>query len=289
MNAEGKKVPRLEEIKLTAADKWIISKLQNCIKEVTLNLNKYELGVACDTLYSFMWDDFCDWYIELTKPALYGEDEGKRLGAVGVLCYVLENALKLLHPFIPFVTEEIYQNLPTAEGRIMVSAFPRYNARRAYKKEAKAFEGIMEIVKSVRNIKANVNCPASKKVDVYLIAPESKRLISANKNSILKLAGARELCFVESADRVPGKTVSQACEICQIYIPLGELVDVEKERARLSAELERIEGEIRRAGGKLANQNFVTKAPKKLVEDERSKLEKYIDIKSKIEKQLQEL
>ncbi len=289
MNAEGKKVPRLEEIKLTAADKWIISKLQNCIKEVTLNLNKYELGVACDTLYSFMWDDFCDWYIELTKPALYGEDEGKRLGAVGVLCYVLENALKLLHPFIPFVTEEIYQNLPTAEGSIMVSAFPRYNARRAYKKEAKAFEGIMEIVKSVRNIKANVNCPASKKVDVYLIAPESKRLISANKNSILKLAGARELCFVESADRVPGKTVSQACEICQIYIPLGELVDVEKERARLSAELERIEGEIRRAGGKLANQNFVTKAPKKLVEDERSKLEKYIDIKSKIEKQLQEL
>ncbi len=289
MNAEGKKVPRIEDVKLTAADKWIIAKLQNCIKEVTINLNKYELGVACDTLYSFMWDDFCDWYIELTKPALYGEDEKARLGAVAVLCYVLENALKLLHPFIPFVTEEIYGNLPTTEGSIMISSFPRYNARRAYKKEVKAFEGIMEIIKSIRNIKAEVGCPAAKKVDVYLVAPDAARLIEANRNSILKLAGARELCFVGSAAEVPEKTVSQACEICQIYIPLGELVDIEKERARLSAELERIEGEICRAGSKLANQNFVSKAPKKLVEDERAKLEKYIDLKEKTEKRLREL
>ena len=147
----------------------------------------------------------------------------------------------------------------------------------------------MEIIKSIRNIKASVNCPAAKKVDVYLIAPEAKRLINANRNSILKLAGARELFFVDSAQSISEKTVSQACEICQIYIPLGELVDIEKERVRLSAELERIESEIQRAGGKLANQNFISKAPKKLVEDERAKLEKYIDLKGKIEKQLREL
>ena len=171
----------------------------------------------------------------------------------------------------------------------MVAEFPRYNAKRAYKKEAKAFEGVMEIIKSVRNIKANVGCPASKKVDLYLIAPESKRLITANKNSVLKLAGANDIIFVDANTGVPEKTVSQVCEICQIYIPLGELVDVEKERVRLNGELEKIIFEIQRASTKLSNQNFLAKAPKKLVDDERAKLDKYIDIKEKLEKQLKEL
>ncbi|MBP5242267.1 MAG: class I tRNA ligase family protein [Clostridia bacterium] len=263
--------------------------MQNCIKEVTINLNKYELGVACDTLYSFMWDDFCDWYIELSKPALYGEDENKKAGALAVLCYVLENALKLLHPFIPFVTEEIYSHLPTVSGSIMVAEFPRYNAKRAYKKEAKSFEGVMEIIKSVRNIKANVGCPASKKVDIYAVASESKRLIQANKNSIVKLAGANDIIFIDDAKELPEKTVSHVCEICQIYIPLGELVDIEKEKVRLTAELERVDAEIARANGKLSNQSFVAKAPKKLVEEEQAKLEKYTAMREKLEKQLQEL
>ena len=288
MNAEGKKIPSVEEVKFAPADKWIISRLQNCIREVTTNLGKYELGMASELATDFVWDDFCDWYIELSKPALYGEDEERKLSALSVLCFVLENALKLLHPFIPFVTEEIYRNLPGTEGSIMVSSFPRYNSRMAYKKEAKAFEGVMEIIKVVRAMKKAADCPPSRKVELYLVT-ESKRLIQQNKDSIMKLSGASAVKFAESASAIEGKTVSQVTEIAQIYIPLGELVDIEKEKVRLAAEIERVSGEIERAKGKLANQNFVNRAPKKLVEDEQEKVKKYEAMKAKLEAQLAEL
>ena len=290
MNAEGKEIPAVESVRFSPADKWIISRLQNCIREVTTNLNKYELGVASDLATDFVWGDFCDWYIELSKPALYGEDEEKKLGTLSVLCFVLKNALKLLHPFIPFVTEEIYRNLPGEEGKesIMVSAFPRYNSRMAYKKEAKAFEGVMEIIKAVRAMKKAADCPPSKKVDLYLVT-ESKRLVQQNRDSIMKLSGAAAVKFVDSGAAVDGKTVSQVTEIAEIYVPLGELVDIEKEKVRLAAEIERIGGEIERAKGKLANQNFVSKAPKKLVDEEKEKLEKYLGMKEKFEAQLAEL
>ena len=290
MNAEGKEIPAVESVRFSPADKWIISRLQNCIREVTTNLNKYELGVASDLATDFVWGDFCDWYIELSKPALYGEDEEKKLGTLSVLCFVLKNALKLLHPFIPFVTEEIYRNLPGEEGKesIMVSAFPRYNSRMAYKKEAKAFEGVMEIIKAVRAMKKAADCPPSKKVDLYLVT-ESKRLVQQNRDSIMKLSGAAAVKFVDSGAAVDGKTVSQVTEIAEIYVPLGELVDIEKEKVRLAAEIERIGGEIERAKGKLANQNFVSKAPKKLVDEEKEKLEKYLCMKEKFEAQLEEL
>ena len=288
MNAEGKKIPSVEEVKFAPADKWIISRLQNCIREVTTNLGKYELGMASELATDFVWDDFCDWYIELSKPALYGEDEERKLSALSVLCFVLENALKLLHPFIPFVTEEIYRNLPGTEGSIMVSSFPRYNSRMAYKKEAKAFEGVMEIIKVVRAMKKAADCPPSRKVELYLVT-ESKRLIQQNKDSIMKLSGAAAVKFAESVSAIEGKTVSQVTEIAQIYIPLGELVDIEKEKVRLAAEIERVSGEIERAKGKLANQNFVNRAPKKLVEDEQEKVKKYEAMKAKLEAQLAEL
>ena len=288
MNAEGKKIPPIEKVKLSPADKWIVSKLQNCIREVTTNLSRYELGVASDLATSFVWDDFCDWYIELSKPALYGEDEGRKADALAVLCFVLENALKLLHPFIPFVTEEIYTNLPNTKGSIMVSEFPRYNYRLAYKKEAKAFEGVMEIIKSVRAMKKDADCPPSKKVELFVVT-ENKRLVQLNKDCIIKLSGASDLTLIDSVDEVEGKTVSGVTEIAQIYVPLGELVDIEKEKARLTAEIERIEGEIERAEGKLANENFVSRAPQKLVEAESEKVEKYRDMKSKCVAQLENL
>ncbi|MBQ9729279.1 MAG: valine--tRNA ligase, partial [Clostridia bacterium] len=183
MNVEGKKITPIEEVKFSPADKWIISRLQNCIREVTNNLNKYELGVASDIATGFVWDDFCDWYIELSKPALYGEDEKKKSDALSVLCFVLENALKLLHPFIPFVTEEIYQNLTNTSGTIMLASYPRYNSKMAYKKEAKAFEGVMEIIKAVRAMKKSVDCPPAKKVELNLVT-EAKRLLQANKDCI---------------------------------------------------------------------------------------------------------
>ena len=288
MNTEGKKIPAITDVKLAPADKWIISKLQTCIREVTTNLNKYELGVASDLATTFVWDDFCDWYIELSKPALYGEDEGKKADALAVLCFVLENALKLLHPFIPFVTEEIYANLPGTQGSIMMADFPRYNAKMAYKKEAKAFEGVMEIIKAVRAMKKDADCPPSKKVELNVVT-ESKRLLQVNKDCIIKLSGASALNFVESAASVEGKTVSTVTEIAQIYVPLGELVDIEKEKARLTAEIERIDGEIARAEGKLNNESFVSKAPAKLVDAEREKVKKYQDMKAKCVAQLESL
>ena len=205
-----------------------------------------------------------------------------------MLCFVLENALKLLHPFIPFITEEIYQNVPGTKGSIMVYEFPRYNSKMAYKKEAKAFETVMDVIKAVRNIKTQVNCPPAKKVKLFLATP-NKRLISANANSILKLAGASEIAFVESGAEIGEKTLSQVTEGCTVFVPLGELVDIEKERERLSKELERVIGEIRRADGKLQNRGFIDKAPKNLVEAERAKLDKFIEMKEKIERQIAEL
>ena len=288
MNAEGKKIPSIEKVKLAPADKWIISKLQNCIREVTTNLGKYELGVASELATNFVWDNFCDWYIELCKPALYGEDEQRKADVLSVLCFVLENALKLLHPFIPFVTEEIYSNLPNAKGSIMTSSFPRYNSKMSYKKEAKAFEGVMEIIKAVRMMKKDAECPPSKKVELYIVT-ESKRLVQLNKDCIMKLSGASSVKLVESGSEVEGKTVSSVTEIAQIYVPLGELVDIEKEKARLTAEIERIDGEIARAQGKLNNPNFVNKAPKKLVEEEQEKVVKYQAMKEKCAAQLAEL
>ena len=288
MNVKDEKIPALGEIKLQPADRWIISRLQMTIREVDSALRKFDLGIAADKLTDFMWNDFCDWYIELSKPALYGEDADKKRGALSVLLFVLENALRLLHPFIPFVTEEIYSYLPGEHGLIICADYPRYNSRLAYKKEAKAFEAVIDLIKTVRAMKVEVNCPPSRKVHVFL-ATEARRLITVNKNSILRLAGASDVTFVSGGAEAGEKIVSGVCEAGQIFIPLGELVDLEKEKSRLEKELDRIVGEIARANGKLANHNFISKAPKKLVEDERAKLEKYLDMKAKIEESLKSL
>ncbi len=284
MNAEGE-IPPLAEVRLQPADRWIISRLQTTIREVTLSLQKYDLGIAADKLTDFAWSDFCDWYIELSKPALYGDDAERKRGTLSVLMFVLENTLKLLHPFIPFVTEEIYGYLPHAKGSIITADYPRYNTKLAYKKEAKAFEGVIDLIKTVRAMKVEVGCPPTKKVPLYLVT-EQKRLVAVNKMSILRLAGASDVDFVESGAEAGEKPVSKVCELGQIFIPLGQLVDIEAERKRLEKELERVIGEIARAESKLTNKNFVAKAPKKLVEDEAAKKEKYLDMKARIETQL---
>lgn len=239
-------------------------------------------------MYDFMWSDFCDWYIELVKPALKSDDSAKRDGALAVLVYVLDNALKLLHPFIPFITDEIYRNLPGTQGTIMTKEFPRYNSRRAYKKDVVSFGGIMEIIKAVRAAKTELDCPPSRKVSLYIVT-ENRRQISSNQESILKLAGAKEINFISSAAEAGEKTVTKVLGIGTIFIPMGELVDIEKEKARLEGELERIMDEIRRADGKLNNQGFVAKAPKKLVDDEREKLNRYIEMREKVINQLKNL
>lgn len=288
LNTKNEKILPIEEVKLQPADRWIISHLMTAIREVTLSMQKYDLGIAADKLTDFVWNDFCDWYIELSKPALYGDDPEKKRGVLSVLCYVLENILKLLHPIIPFVTAEIYGYLPKTKGNIITADYPRYNMKLSYRKEAKAFEGILDLIKAVRAMKVSVNCPPAKKVRLFLVT-EQKRLINLNKNAILRLAGASEIDFIKDGAETGEKNVSQVTEIAHVFVPLGELVNIEEERARLDKELERIMNEIARAGGKLANNSFVAKAPKKLVDDERAKLEKYIDMKKKIEKQLEDL
>ncbi len=289
MNVGDSKVPTdLKAVKLQPADRWIISRLMATVKEATLALRKYDLGIAADKICDFTWNDFCDWYIELSKPALYGNDPEKKRSTLCVLLYVLSNTLKLLHPFIPFVTEELYGYLPGVEGRIITADYPRYDSKLAYKEEAKSFEGVINLIKAVRAIKTSVNCPPAKKVHLYLVT-ESKRLFTVNKGAILRLAGASEIDFVESGAEAGEKTVSQVTEAAHIFVPLGELVNIEEERARLRKELERVEGEIARAEGKLSNANFVMKAPKKLVEDERAKKQKFLEMKQKLELQLASL
>ncbi|MDE6557619.1 MAG: valine--tRNA ligase [Clostridia bacterium] len=288
MNCEGRKIKSVTDCKLTHADKWIISRLQAAIRDVTLSLNKFELGIACQIMYDFTWSDFCDWYIELTKSALHSDDEDKKDNAVSVLLFVLKNALKLLHPFVPFITDEIYRSLPHTTGSIMVSEFPRYNSKLAYKKEAAAFGGVMEVIKAIREVKVETGCAPSKKVNVYLVT-DNKRLISANADCIAKLAGANSVKNIASKEEAEEKSVAKVTGLGTLYIPLGELVDADKERVRLQGEFENIMQEIRRADGKLNNPGFTSKAPKQLIENERVKLEKFREMREKVLEQLKNL
>ena len=289
MNCEGRNIRNeLADIKLTPVDKWIVSKLNSVVKDVTVNMEKYEIGLACAALQDFVWSDFCDWYIELCKPVLYGEDNEKKDNTVSALCYVLKNMLKLLHPFIPFVTEEIYDHIPGTAGSIMVSDFPKYNAKLAYRKERAATEKIMNIIKSVRNIKAETGAAPSAKVDIYVVTV-NKRLIENSASYIRKLANVGDIKYVENKDEINEKVISKILDGAEIYIPLGELVDYDKELARLKGELEKTENEIVRAQGKLSNQGFVAKAPKALIDAEKAKLTKFTEIKEKIVKSIEEL
>ena len=289
LNCEGRKIKsELSEIKLTAPDKWIISKLNAVVKDVTLNMEKYEIGLACASLQDFVWSDFCDWYIELCKPTLYGDDEAKKDDVISVLCYVLTNMLKLLHPFIPFVTEEIYSHIPKTKGSIMVSEFPKYNSKLSYRKERVATETVMDIIKSIRAIKLETGAAPSTKVDMYVVT-QNRKLISDSTIYFNKLVNVNEVKFVESKEQIAEKVVSKILDGIEIYIPLGTLVDTEKELARLKTELEKAENEIKRAEGKLANQGFVAKAPKALIDGEKAKVVKFTEIRDKILASINEL
>lgn len=288
MNCEGNQVKNIEDCKLTVADKWILSRLNQTVKKVTLNMEKYEIGMACFELHEFVWNDFCDWYIELSKPALYGEDKDKKSDVLGVLCYVLENTLKLLHPYIPFITDEIYRNIPNRTGSIMVSDYPRYNAKLGYKKDVENCEYLMSIIKSIRQIRTDSGCAPSKKVDLFVVS-EKVRLIEKYKTYIEKLANIGKITFITSKQDLQMRVVSQVLDKTELYIPLDELVDISKEIERLQQELTKTESEIQRANGKLSNQGFLAKAPKDLVDSERAKLDKYIELRAKILKNIQEL
>ena len=288
LNADGKKISSIKDCKLNSADKWIITRLNKTVKEVTLNMEKYEMGVALANLYDFVWNDFCDWYIELTKPVLYGEDDVKRDNTISVLVYVLGEILKLIHPFVPFVTEKIYKDMPGANGPLMLAEFPRYNAKLNYFASDKEIETVKEIIKNIRNIKVKTGAAPSKRVALY-VKTENKKVIKNGSVYIEKLAGVSEIGFVNDKSVLTEKVVAQVIDGAELFIPLGDLVDFDKELKRLSDELRTVENEIARASGKLSNNGFLEKAPKALVDAERAKRDKYVDMRDKLKKQIDDL
>lgn len=289
MNSEGKDFKKLEDIRLTYADKWILSRLNNVVKEVTINLNKYEIGLATGKLYDFVWSDFCDWYIEATKPMLYGDNERAKLNALTVLNFVLDEILKLMHPFIPFVTEEIYQYKQTGKRHaLMMQEWPKYNKKFNYYKEAKAFEGVMDIIKAIRNVRNEMQVAPSKKIKVYVKAGEHAAVVEKLSTYIEKMAGVGEVVMTD--EKPDEKKLSVlVTPYAEIFIPLGELIDTDKEIARLNKELDGVNKEIARGEGMLNNKGFIAKAPKQLVDAETEKLRKNRELKEKLVARIEDL
>jgi valyl-tRNA synthetase len=261
---------------LELEDKWIVGRLNTVAREVTENLERFELGIAVQKLYDFIWDEFCDWYIELVKPRL-GSDKNPQ----NVLVYVLSNILKLLHPFMPFITEEIFSYLPLSKGSIMVEKWCEYEERQLYPAETAQLELIMGAIKAIRNIRAEMNVPPSKKATLVIIT-EEKETFSKGEMFFKKLAGANDVIVTDDKSLIPENAVSLVSEGAQIYIPQNELVDKEKEIARLKAEEKRLINEIKRVESKLSNEGFIKKAPPEVVAQEREKGEKYRDMLNKV-------
>ncbi|WP_297635590.1 valine--tRNA ligase [uncultured Clostridium sp.] len=263
----------------TLADKWILSKLNTLIKDVTENMDKYELGIALQKVYDFMWTEFCDWYIELVKPVLYGDDRKAKGITFNVLYTVLETGLKLLHPVMPFITEEIFTHLNVEEETITMSAWPEFTEELNDKHAEENMAYIIEAIKSLRNVRAEMNVPPSRKANVICyIGEEAKEAFTNGKSYIEKLASASEVSFIADKKEVPENAVSLVVKGGELFMPLLDLVDKEKELERLSKELKKLEGEIERIDKKLSNAGFVAKAPEVVVLGEKEKREKYVQM-----------
>ena len=271
MTIEENKLP--DESQLEIEDKWILSKLNDLIQEVTENLDSYELGVASAKVYDFIWDNYCDWYIELTKARLYGENEQSKLVAQQVLVYVLDQFLRLLHPFMPFITEEIWQAIPHEGKFLMTSDWPVYREKLSFRAEEAAMESVMNAIRAVRNRRADLNVPPSRKSTLYVVT-EKTDIFNQGAGFITRLAYASELIVSDQAPAGHEDMVSAVTSDAAVYMPMNELVDVEKELARLAKEIEKAEKNIAGLKGKLSNQNFVSRAPENVVNAEREKLTK---------------
>ena len=265
--------------KLEAEDKWIISTLNTYTKEIRENLDKFELGIAVQKLYDFIWDCFCDWYIELAKSRLQSEGESAQ-NARQVLVWVLTKILLLLHPFMPFITEEIWQSLPHEGETIMTQAYPEYDEALNFPEASHEMEMVMEAIKAIRNRRAEMNVPPSRKAKVYIAAKEHKPYVNGEK-FIIKLASANEVEIGESFELEGAVTIVTAD--AKIYIPMDELVDKEAELKRLNKELETAKKELAMAEGKLANEKFVSKAPQAVVDKVKATAEKMTEKISLIE------
>ncbi len=291
MNMEGL---TYEEIDLTGelsvADKWILSRLNHTIERVTTLSDKYEFGEVGRELYNFIWDDFCSWYIEMAKLPLYGEDEAAKKTTRSVLAYVLDQTMRLLHPFMPFVTEEIWQHLPHEGESITVAAWPVVRPEFDFEAEAGDMKLLMDIIRSVRNIRAEVNTPMSKQVPLYISAKDeaTSAVLDSNKAYIEKFCNPETL-EIGVGIEAPGQTMSAVVSGAELFLPLAGLINVEEEVARLQKELEKWAKEVKLVTGKLSNEKFVSKAPEALVNAEREKLADYEEKYATVEKRLAEL
>ena len=270
MNSEGQTLPEIGSFRFGAPEKWILHKLNKLISEVNSNLKKYELGLANAKLYDFIWSDFCDWYIELSKPVLYGDDAKKKSETLAVLHYVLKNILKLMHPFTPFITEKIWEEVGDTET-IMYAKYPSHNKKFVFTRDYVRFEGIKEIIRAIRNIRAEMNVEVGKKLSLFLVSEEAAYL-KKNEIYIKKLAGVETVAYVKDKSEVEGKTVNVVTERAELILPLGGLIDMDKEIARLEKEKRQLENEVRRGEGMLGNPGFLAKAPRQLVDAETEKL-----------------
>ena len=291
MNIEKAPAGEAKLTDLTAADKWILSKVNDLAKEVTENMDKYELGIALQKVYDFVWEEFCDWYIEMVKPRLWNDEDRTKAAAIWTLKTVLINSLKLLHPFMPFITEEIFCNLQDEEPSIMISSWPVYKEEWNFAADEHAVEVIKEAVRAIRNVRTSMNVPPSRKAKVFVVT-EDADLTDIFENSRVffsTLASASEVVIQKDKTGIGEDAVSAVIPKAAIYMPFAELVDIEKETERLKKEEERLTKELARVNGMLANEKFVSKAPQAKIDEEKAKLQKYTEMMEQVKTRLAQL
>ena len=290
MNDPDNKIKATDErpANLTDADKWILSKMNGLIKEVTDNMEKYELGIAVAKLNDFIWEEFCDWYIEMVKPRLYNDADETKTAAIWTLKTVLIDALKLLHPYMPFITEEIFCNIQDEEESIMISSWPVYDENNNFAAEEKAIETIKEAVRNIRNLRADMNVAPSRKALVYVVtaSEDVKNIFNNSLGFFGTLAYASEVKVQADKAGIPEDAVSTVIPDAVIYIPFAELVDIDKEIERLKKEEGRLQGEIKRCNGMLNNERFTSKAPQAKIDEEKAKLVKYTQMLEQVTERL---
>ncbi len=269
---------------LEEEDRWILSKLNTLVKEVTENLNKYEIGMAAEKVYNFIWDEYCDWYIEMVKSRLYGEDKASKETAEKVLVFVLNNILRLLHPFMPFITEEIWQHLPGNTEPLILSSWPVYKDELNFPEAEEAIEFIKSGIKAIRNARAEMNIvPSRKSKQIFVTMDEKvKSILTNGQRYFINLASADGIELKETKEGIGEDNISVVLDRCEVFLPLKDLIDFEKEIERLEKDKEKLQGEIKRVVGKLSNEGFVKKAPEKVVEEEREKQKKYEEMLEKV-------
>ena len=272
MNIDENTKPEFDEKELSIVDKWILAQLDRTIRDVTANLEAYELNLAAEKIYDFIWGTLCDWYIELSKPSLYSDDAAEKARVSSVLLYVLSTSMKLLHPFMPFITEELYQRLPGHEETIMLCDWPKAPETLRFEAEEACTETLKDVVRAIRNVRAERKVPMGMKIKAKLVVPDPKAFGPVEK-LLEKLIGAESIGITAERGDVQKTDVHLVCSGAEAYIPLASLVDLDEERARIDKEIERMKGEVARAEGKLSNEKFVSRAPEAVVNEERRKLE----------------